>query len=260
MIGAAEQRCVRVRWRHGAEGRLATCLIVAGALLAAGCAGTPETGPEPVLSAARTAAEAGLVDVRELIPGIDLDIRYATPDNFTGGVVDGYLAPRCLLLPPAAQALRRVEDDLRRQGMRLRVFDCYRPASAVRQFVAWAGDAAEQSTRSAYYPNLDKADLLGGYIAPVSGHSRGATLDLTVLQCGSDGGACRPLDMGTPFDFFDPLANTDSPQASPAQRRNRAVLRDAMQRHGFDNYPMEWWHYTFRLQPPPQRLFDVPLR
>lgn len=238
----------------------ATLAFAALVLTIAGCTSAPTVPADPTPSPATTPAEAGLVDVPALIPGIALDIRYATPDNFTGGVVDGYDAPHCYLLPEAADALRKVEADLRPRQLRLRVFDCYRPARAVRQFVLWAGDVADQRTKGAYYPNLDKAGLLGEYIAPVSGHSRGATLDLTLLQCAADGSACQPLDMGTPFDFFDPLANTDSPQVTGAQRRHRELLREAMQRRGFDNYPMEWWHYTYRLQPPPQAIFDVPLR
>jgi D-alanyl-D-alanine dipeptidase len=214
----------------------------------------------PVMSPATTAAAAGLVDVATLVPDIALEIRYAGSDNFTGTPVDGYLAPKCYLLRPVAQALQRVELSLRERHLRLKLFDCYRPARAVRHFVRWAGDLSDQRTKPHYYPNLDKRELLGDYIAPVSGHSRGATLDLTLLQCDGDDGRCRPLDMGTGFDFFDPRAHTDSTDVTSIQRANRLRLRDAMAAQGFRNYPLEWWHYTLAPEPTPHTLYDVPVQ
>ncbi len=199
-----------------------------------------------------------MVDIATLVPDIDLDIRYAGPRNFTGRQVEGYDAAKCYLLRPAAEALREVEMDLRRRGQRLRIFDCYRPARAVREFVRWAADRSDQSTKSEYYPALEKASLVPGYIAERSGHSRGATVDLALLDC--TGGGCQPLDMGTAFDFFDPRANTDHPGISAQQRHNRTQLRDAMARHGFENYPMEWWHYSLRMDPPAEVFHDVPVR
>ena len=216
----------------------------------------PPTAASQALAA--TPESVGMVDIGQLVPGIDLDIRYAGPHNFTGRPVEGYDAPKCYLLRPAAEALRDVELELRREGLRLRIFDCYRPARAVRQFVRWAADANDQSTKAEYYPALDKSTLVPGYIADQSGHSKGATVDLTLLRCGE--GGCRPLDMGTAFDFFDPVANTDHPGIEPGQRDSRARLRDTMARHGFENYPMEWWHYTFRMEPPPEAYHDVPIR
>jgi D-alanyl-D-alanine dipeptidase len=174
--------------------------------------------------------------------------------------VDGYEASRCFLQVPAARALARVESALRREHRRLRIYDCYRPARAVRHFVAWAGDLADQRTKPRYYPNLDKRELLGDYISPTSGHSRGATLDLTLMQCDGKDAACVPLDMGTSFDFFDPLANTDSPRATAEQRANRLLLRAAMERGGFRNYPMEWWHFTLDPEPEPKRFYDFVIR
>jgi len=206
---------------------------------------------------ATTPEAAGLVDVRTLVPDIDLDMRYASADNFTGAIVDGYGAPRCFLLEPAARAIQRAEAALRPQGYRLRIFDCYRPARAVHAFVAWAGNA-DESTKARFYPALEKSDLLGEYISPTSGHSRGATIDLTLLRCGEPK-ICTPLDMGTQFDFFDPLANTDSPRITADQRANRDRLRDAMRRAGLKNYPMEWWHFTLDPEPAPKTFFDVPV-
>ncbi len=209
------------------------------------------------LSTAADAAAAGMVEIRQLAPDIDLDIRYAGSDNFVGRPVAGYRAPACYLHREAAQALARVERGLREQGLRLRLFDCYRPVRAVRDFVAWAADLDDQATKPRHYPALDKRALLGDYISPTSGHSRGATVDLTLLE--RRGARWTPLDMGTGFDFFDPLAHTDSPRASVAQRSHRERLRAAMQREGFENYPMEWWHYSYRPEPTPRTAFDFPV-
>lgn len=242
----------------GSFGRRIRAFALATAL-GGGPAGLAHAESPPRLSPARTAAEAGLVDIRTLAPDIAEDIKYAGSDNFVGTPVDGYLAPKCLLLRPAAEALARVERDLRAEHRRLRLFDCYRPARAVAHFVRWASDLADQRTKAAHYPQLDKRALLGDYIAPVSGHSRGATVDLTLLQCDAHDRHCTPLEMGTGFDYFGTLANTDSPQATAAQHANRALLRAAMEREGFRNYAMEWWHYTLVSEPSPSVIYDVPV-
>ena len=212
----------------------------------------------PSVSPAKHAAETDLVDIATLVPDIALEMRYAGSDNFVGAPIDGYQAPKCLLLRPAAKALQAVESSLREQGLRLKLFDCYRPIRAVRHFMRWAQDLSDQSSKSRYYPNLAKRALVGDYIAPVSGHSRGATVDLTLLQC--TGAQCSALDMGTEFDFFDPKANTESAVISAGQRANRERLRTAMREHGFQNYAYEWWHYTLAPEPIPARLYDVPVQ
>lgn len=210
------------------------------------------------LSPATDAGQAGMLEVTALAPGFVLDMRYAGRDNFTGQVVPGYQAPRCLLLKPAAEALARVQRTLHAHGYALRLYDCYRPVRAVQAFVAWARAPDDPSAKAKHYPQVDKQALLGDYIAETSGHSRGATVDLGLLDCRD--GACRDLDMGTGFDFFDPLANTDSPRATPSQHRHRRQLLEAMQAQGFANYPMEWWHFTFRPEPTPDTAYDFPIR
>ena len=236
--------------------RLSLLLIFA---CAAGCATQQTPAQQVVVSPATTPAAVDLVDLRTLVPDLDLDMRYAGANNFTGAPVDGYEAPKCFLLRPAAEALARVERDLREQHMRLRIYDCYRPVRAVQRFVAWAHAPDDGRTKADYYPTFDKPALLGDYIAPTSGHSRGATVDLDLQQCDAND-ACAPLDMGTHFDFFDTLANTDSPKATDAQRANRHRLRAAMEARGFRNYPMEWWHFTLNPEPSPGVAYDITVR
>jgi CubicO group peptidase (beta-lactamase class C family) len=233
--------------------------LAAWLLAAVGCGSVAKAPDGPVPSPATTMSEAGMVDIRSLVPDMAQDIRYFGADNFVGAPVDGYLAPRCWLKREAADALARVEHRLRASHQRLRLYDCYRPARAVAHFMRWAADPVDTRTRARHYPGFEKPQLLGGYIAPVSGHSRGATLDLTLLQCDDHGADCRALDMGTEFDFFGTRANTESPEVSAAQRANRHRLRDAMRAEGFRNYPMEWWHYTFQPEPSPGLLYDVPV-
>ena len=153
---------------------------------------------------------------------------------------------------------RKAYDQLRAQGYRLQVFDCYRPVHAVTSFVAWVHDGKDQIAKQRYYPNIDKSRLLDGYIAETSGHSRAATVDLGVLDCRSM--PCTALDMGTGFDRFDVLAHTANPDISAVQKQNRQLLLDAMQAQGFANYPMEWWHFTFKPEPTPTTAYDFPVR
>ncbi len=214
---------------------------------------------QPVqIALVRTPEQAGMVDIRSLAPDIDLDLRYAGANNFTGRRVPGYDAAKCYLLKPAATALAKVEADLRADGYGLRLFDCYRPAQSVQAFVDWTNDPLEQSRKAQQYPGLDKPALLGGYIAQTSGHSRAATVDLTLVDCRS--GTCTALDMGTDFDFFGPRAHTDAPDVTPQQYLNRQKLRQVMGRQGFENYPQEWWHYTLTPEPDPHTAYDVPVR
>ncbi len=188
-----------------------------------------------------------------------MDIRYAGANNFTGVRVPGYEVPSCYLLAPVAKALAQVEQDLRADGWGLRIYDCYRPVRSVQAFMAWVNDPRELSRKALQYPDLDKPRLLAdGYIAERSGHSRGATVDLGLLDCRS--GTCTPLDMGTDFDFFGPRAHTQTSGLSEVQQANRRQLVRAMARRGFVNYPQEWWHYTLQPEPDPGTAYDVPVR
>ncbi len=212
----------------------------------------------PQVSPATGVAQTDLVDVAKYSPGIVTDMRYYSDNNFVGRRVDGYEAPKCYLLKPAAQALAKVQDDLKKQGYALHVFDCYRPQRAVTDFVRWAQDLSDTKTKAEHYPNLDKRVLVPDYIASVSGHSKGATTDLSIDKCVA--GKCAPLDFGTGFDLFDTLANTADPRITPAQKANRQLLLGAMAKRGFVNYDMEWWHFTYKMSPQPDVLYDVPIR
>ena len=139
------------------------------------------------------------------------------------------------------------------------MYDCYRPVRAVQAFMAWVHDPREQSRKALQYPDLNKPQLLAdGYIAERSGHSRGATVDLGLLDCRT--GTCVVMDMGTDFDFFGVRAHTETPELTPAQRGNRQQLLQAMARRGFANYPQEWWHYTLQPEPDPGTAYDVPVQ
>lgn len=221
-------------------------------------AAIPAPTVAPRVSTATDATAAGMVEIRSVAPDMSLEIRYAGNDNFVGRPVVGYEAAGCYLHRSVAQALARVEHALRPQGLRLHIFDCYRPVRAVQDFVRWAGDLRDQSTKARYYPYLEKSVLLGDYISPTSGHSRGATLDLSLMELRE--GRYAALDMGTGFDYFDELAHTDSPHANANQRANRERLRAAMRREGFENYPLEWWHYTYKPEPTPDTAFDFPVK
>ncbi|MFM9863833.1 MAG: M15 family metallopeptidase [Micropepsaceae bacterium] len=209
------------------------------------------------------AADAPLVYLRDVDPTIVQDMRYATKDNFTGFRVPGYLAGECMLLKPVAEMLKRAQATLAERGLSLKVYDCYRPQKAVDAFVAWAKSSAPGVPR--FFPRVPKAELLKkGYIEPVSNHSRGIAVDVTLVVAGGTaakpfdplatyGGCISPaamrapdnsLDMGTGFDCFDDLSATNSGGITPPQKKLRGALYEAMVKHGFKNFSGEWWHYA----------------
>jgi D-alanyl-D-alanine dipeptidase len=203
---------------------------------------------------------SAFIDATSFIPGLATDIRYAGSHNFVGRPVAGYEAPRCLLTHEAAAALAAVARDLAPRGLVVKVFDCYRPARAVGDFVRWARDFKDQVARAEFYPDVDKRTLFrDGYIASRSGHSRGSTVDLTLARSagGQTGGE---LDMGTPFDFFSSKSWTAASNISSEQHANRVLLATAMSRRGFRGYAKEWWHFTLRNEPFPNVYFDFPVR
>ncbi|MEM9759468.1 MAG: M15 family metallopeptidase [Pseudomonadota bacterium] len=197
----------------------------------------------------------GFIDIERAVPGVVVEARYFSANNFMGEVIDGYHAPRIYLTSEAAQALARVQARLKDFGVRLKVFDAYRPQRAVDHFVRWTKDAEDTRMKMRYYPQVNKRDLIPeGYIAARSGHSRGSTLDLTLV---SGAGVNAPeLDMGTPFDFFGPEAHGVSDAVTPQQRANRLLLRTVMEAEGFRPLTEEWWHFTLIDEPYPETYFD----
>ena len=199
----------------------------------------------------------GFVSVTDVIPDALLDVRYYSTYNFVGARVDGYDAPIVLLTKEAADALVLVNADMRAKGLRLVIYDGYRPQRAVDHFARWAEDLSADAMKPVFYPDVDKADLFEqGFIARRSGHSRGSTIDLTLLD--EKSGAL--LDMGGPFDFFGPLSHPDSPAVTPQQHENRYLLREAMMARGFKPLSTEWWHFTLVDEPYPATYFDFPVR
>ncbi|GAU67428.1 putative D-alanyl-D-alanine dipeptidase [Streptomyces sp. NBRC 110611] len=256
-------------------------LAVAAAALMTVTAAPPQASGA-VRPAAHPATMPGeFVALRAVDPTIIQEMRYVTPHNFTGGPVDGYLGPRCLLTRNAARALHRAQRSFLKRGYSLKVYDCYRPQRAVDHFVRWAEDLGDQRMKAEFYPRQDKAKLFeDGYIAAKSGHSRGSTVDLTLVRlpaaptrpyvpgepltpCYGPEGERFPdnsLDMGTGFDCFDTLAHTLDPRIRGRQLRNRLLLKSGLERAGFVNLPEEWWHFTFTPETFPDTYFDFPVR
>lgn len=191
--------------------------------------------------------------VHEAIPDAKYDIRYATLDNFLGTTVDGYLAPVAILTCEALEELQKAANEWRDQGYGILVFDGYRPQKAVDHFVRWARDLSDTLTKSKYYPDVDKADLVAeGYIAERSGHTRGSTVDLSLYDL-AGGGA---LDMGSGFDLFGPTSHHGTDLITVEQASNRLILKETMERHGFICYSREWWHYGLKNEPFPESFFN----
>ncbi|MFD9475537.1 MULTISPECIES: M15 family metallopeptidase [Streptomyces] len=248
----------------------ATALTMAGTATAAGAG-----APPPEAKAPRAFVALSSVD-----PTILQDMRYVRAHNFVGEPVDGYRQPVCILTRPAAEALHRAQVSLLRQGYSLKVYDCYRPQRAVDHFVRWAEDLGDERRKAEFYPRVDKSRLFeDGYIAKKSGHSRGSTMDVTLVRLpalpaprprpGQESVPCyapraerypdNSVDMGTGFDCFDTLSHTDDPRVQGAQRANRDLLRSALTAEGFVNLPEEWWHFTHKPELFPDTYFDFPV-
>lgn len=200
---------------------------------------------------------AGFAYLAQVAPSVRQDMRYAGADNFTGAPVPGYEAAECVLALKAAQALARVQAVLEAQGKSLVVFDCYRPARAVRHFIEWAASGGN-ATDPRWNPRVPRSKLIeAGYIAARSGHSSGGSLDLSFGKVDAQG-LFSPADTGSAFDLFDALSHSNA-GASEAAKANRQLLLSAMKRQGFVNYRREWWHFRFADEPYAGKLFDFPV-
>jgi D-alanyl-D-alanine dipeptidase len=209
---------------------------------------------------AQAPVSAEFVNAATVVDGLVVDMRYFGDNNFVGDTIDGYERPRCLLSAQAANALAAVARDLDVRGLGLKVFDCYRPQRAVAHFVRWAQKIDDVKRKGEFYPDVDKRNLFKeGYIAERSGHSRGSTLDLTLVLRAPTKEASE-LDMGSPFDFFSPTSWPSDKRVSAQAQDNRALLAAAMTRGGFKPYDKEWWHFTLVDEPFPDTYFDFPVR
>ena len=221
-------------------------------------------------------ADSRLVPLTDVVPDAILEIRYYGAYNFVGKRIDGYEQPTALLTRRAADSLRAVSDDVKQMGYRLKIYDAYRPQQAVDHFVRWSKNTRDTLTKQYFYPDLPKNVLFRqGYIAGKSGHTRGSTVDLTLvdIQTGED------VDMGGTFDWFGPESHPDfcgnpvtgqytgnnrkSPKGrtiTAKQFANRMILRNAMLRHGFKPLSSEWWHFTLKDEPYPTTYFNIPVK
>ncbi|WP_299711624.1 M15 family metallopeptidase [uncultured Tenacibaculum sp.] len=199
----------------------------------------------------------GFSYVNDISPTIQQELRYCYNNNFMGVPVDGYTEPVLITSTKTANALKKVQNQLLKKGLSLKIFDAYRPQSAVNHFVRWAKIPSDTLTKQQYYPKLNKRNLFKlGYIATRSGHSRGSSVDLTIVNLKTN----EELDMGSPYDFFGNISHVKHSKLTPKQIANRMLLRNVMLTHGFRPYSYEWWHFTLRNEPFPKKYFDFPIK
>lgn len=195
----------------------------------------------------------GFTYVKENIPDLEIDLRYATSNNFVGKKIDGYQAEKAILSTAAVSALVAVQNELQAMGLGLKFFDGYRPQRAVNHFVHWAKTPNDTIMKPQFYPQIPKSELFKKqYIASRSGHSRGSSVDLTII----DFNTCQELDMGSSYDFFGEISNLAFENLTKEQKTNRALLQSLMIMHGFRPYSQEWWHFTLNNEPFPNTYFD----
>ena len=200
--------------------------------------------------------EKGFVYLSDINSSIIVDLKYYSSNNFTGKFVEGYNSNKAILTKEAAVALSNAQDDLNKIGYSLILYDAYRPQSAVDFFVKWSSNINDTIYKNTYYPNIKKSELFKlGYIAYKSGHSRGSTVDVSLVEIESK----KEIDMGTIFDYFGVESHTFFNNLSKKQKLNRLILYDAMSNNGFKNYSKEWWHFTLKNEPF-QKYFDFPVK
>lgn len=199
---------------------------------------------------------SGFVLLSDLVPNIIQEIRYFSTYNFIGERIDGYEEPCAILTVEATRALKAVSNELFVQGYRIKVFDAYRPACAVKQFVLWGIEDQDIRMKPYFYPDLQKQDLFAeGYIAKLSSHSRGSTIDLTLLDMKTG----KEVDMGSPFDLFSEKSHPGYKGITDEQYENRMLLQHVMVRNGFVPIDCEWWHFTLKNEPYPDTYFEFPV-
>ena len=242
-------------------------LIIVAGVIACALLTSCKTVREEAKAYYRTMDSSQFVNITDVVPDAILEIRYFSTYNFVGARIDGYDEPVALMTRIAADSLRAVSDDLKRMGYRIKIYDAYRPQRAVDHFMRWAQIDGDTITKAYFYPNLTKKQVFDGeYVATKSGHSRGSTVDLTLLDMKTG----KELDMGGTFDWFGPESHPDFGGGNPEtldfqpvegsltaeQFYNRMVLRQAMLRHGFLPLENEWWHFRLANEPFPDTYFN----
>ena len=196
------------------------------------------------------------VYLKDIMPNLRSDLRYYGSNNFIGKPIEGYINPKCILSKEAASALKKVQDELERLGFGLLVYDAYRPQMAVDHMIRWSQVPEDISMKVQFYPNIDKKDLFAkGYISAKSGHSRGSTVDLTIVSLKTK----QILNMGSPYDLFDDISGLETNQITKNQKSLRSLLKRRMEKHGFQSYEKEWWHFTLKDEPYPDTYFNFPI-
>ena len=198
----------------------------------------------------------GFVNAKDIIPDLDIELRYFGSNNFVGKPIHGYKTNKLIITKETANALKFVHEALQNHNLCIKVYDGYRPQQAVNHFMKWSRNLNDTINKQTYYPNIKKQNLFNeGYIATKSGHSRGSTLDLTII----DGNTGLPIDMGSIYDFFGEESWVNHQNITNKQKANRQLLQNVMLKYGFRNYPKEWWHFTLRGEPFPDTYFDFPI-
>lgn len=203
-----------------------------------------------------TKMPADFVSVEREVPVVKTDVRYFSGNNFVGRKIKGYEASVCLLTKAATESLKKAVDVLYPLGLTLKIYDCYRPQTAVNDFISWSMDLSDNVMKSVFYPNIEKSDLFThGYIAKKSSHSRGSTVDLTIVAIEEDNDSTK-IDFSGGFDYFDPQSSLSYQYISPQAKANRLLLSLLMTSVGFKGYDKEWWHFTLCDEPYPNTYFD----
>jgi len=188
----------------------------------------------------------GFVYLKDIDDSIIIDLNYYTSENFTGQLVEGYHSNNAILTKESALALSNAQDDFNKLGYSLILYDAYRPQRAVDFFVQWSKNLNDTINKKIYYPNIKKSELFKlGYIAYKSGHSRGSTVDVSLVEISTH----KELDMGTIFDYFGVESHTFFDGITEKQKSNRLILYEIMSNNGFKNYSKEWWHFTLENEP-----------
>ena len=198
----------------------------------------------------------GFSSIQREIEGIMLEPRYKTENNFTGRVVEGYQILELMLTVETINALQAAQKEFNEKGFSIKIFDAYRPQKAVNYFIEWAKDQADTLRKNEYYPHLKKSELFPlGYIAERSGHSRGSTVDLTLVYFDNEN-TPKEVDMGSSYDYFGEESHVFYEQITDEQKEARRYLRKVMLNNGFKPYAKEWWHFTLKNEPYPNTYFD----